>query len=102
MFCLARTSWRVRGKWSVNVNKSGVLIVFAGGDLRIASCLSSFWAFNELMLGVKHVRTLKAALFLSGLHSEASEGHDGNCGCLSPLSFFTQVSTEPSGPGSLP
>lgn len=40
--------------------------MFAGGDLRIASCLSSLWAFNELMLGTKHVRTLKAALFLLG------------------------------------
>lgn len=76
--------------------------MFAGGDLRIASCLSSFWAFNELMLGAKHVRTLKAALFFSGLHSEASEGHGGNCGCLSSLSFFTQVSTQLSRPGSLP
>ena len=58
--------------------------MFVWWGLRIASCLSSSWAFKWADVSCRTLKNLRGGPF--PLWASSSEGHSGNGGCLSPLS----------------
>lgn len=94
LFCLARDKLRIRDKWSVNLNKSGVLSEFVGVSEMPLICPHS-GHLNRLVSAAKHIRTFEGSSFF--LHSEGFEGQNGNWMSESP--FFIQVYHVPRGLG---